>query len=251
VAPTDRKEARNEGKKKAVDPRNAHQGEEISLTKAWLGLTFLALVMGVLLFITAGTLEYREAWIYLGVFFTIATLITLYLRRHDPALLARRVKAGPAAEKEPREKIIMGLNSLGFIAMLVVPALDHRFNSPGLPPSLILLGNALTVTGFALTFRVFRENTYASGTIQTVADQKVISTGPYAVIRHPMYAGGMMILAGMPLALGSYHGFIAFGAMLPFLLWRLFDEEKFLALNLEGYADYCRKVRWRIIPGVF
>jgi len=104
---------------------------------------------------------------------------------------------------------------------------------------------------FYITFLVYRENTFASGTVEIAQDQKVVSTGPYAVIRHPMYAGGSLLFLGTPLALGSYWGLLAFGATLPALIWRLLDEERFLAANLPGYVEYCRNVRWRLIPRIF
>jgi protein-S-isoprenylcysteine O-methyltransferase Ste14 len=219
--------------------------------RAWLGLLSLATLMGTLLFLTAGTIRYWQAWVYLGLFFGIATLITLYLIRKNPVLLARRVRGGPLAEKEPRQKLIMALNSLGFVALLAVPGLDHRFGWSGVPVALVVLGDLLTLVGFAVIFRVFKENPFTSATIDVVPEQKVISTGPYAIVRHPMYAGASLYLLGMPLALGSYWGFAALAAMLPFLVWRLCDEERVLKQNLSGYAEYCSRVRWRIIPKLF
>ena len=105
--------------------------------------------------------------------------------------------------------------------------------------------------GFYFIFRVYRENTYTSATIEVAAGQTVISTGPYAIVRHPMYASALLYLTGTPLALASYWGLIPLAAMLPFLMWRLFDEERFLVENLPGYADYQQKVRHRLVPGVW
>jgi protein-S-isoprenylcysteine O-methyltransferase Ste14 len=141
--------------------------------------------------------------------------------------------------------------SIGFIALLVVPALGRRFMRPGVPLPVAILGYVLTALGFYITFLVYKENPFASATIKVTGDQRVISTGLYAVVRHPMYAGGLLYLLGTPLALGSYWGLLALAAMSPFLLWRLFDEERFLSKNLPGYAEYCAKVRWRLVPGVF
>jgi protein-S-isoprenylcysteine O-methyltransferase Ste14 len=219
--------------------------------RAWLGLLFLAIVMGLLVFIPAGTVRYWQAWVYLGVFLGISALITLDLVRNDPALLRRRLKGGPTAEKSPTQKIIMFLNSAGFVGLLVVPALDHRFGWSNVPVPLVLAGDVLTVVGFSIVFRVYRINTFASATIEIAEGQEVISTGPYAVVRHPMYAGGLVYLLGMPLALGSYWGFLVFAAMLPALIWRMLDEEEFLAKKLPGYAEYLDRVRWRLIPKVF
>jgi len=115
----------------------------------------------------------------------------------------------------------------------------------------VLVGDALVAVGFSLIFLVYKENTFTSATIEVAADQRVISTGPYAIVRHPMYASALLYLAGTPLALGSYWGFVPFGGMLPFLIWRLFDEERFLALNLPGYTEYQRTVRHRLVPRIW
>jgi protein-S-isoprenylcysteine O-methyltransferase Ste14 len=141
--------------------------------------------------------------------------------------------------------------SIGFIALLVVPAIDHRFKWSSMPLYMVIAGDILTALGFYIIFFVYKENPFTSATIEVTGDQKVISTGPYAVVRHPMYAGSMLYLLGTPLALGSYCGLLALAAMAPFLIWRLFDEERFLSKNLPGYTEYCAKVRWRLMPGVF
>lgn len=219
--------------------------------KTWLGFVSLAVVMGLVLFLSAGTVQYWEAWGYLAVFFGASLLITLYLMREDPALLKRRLRGGPTAEKEKTQKIIMLFASLGFIASLVVPALDHRFRWSSVPRSTIIAGDALTALSFYVVFLVYRENPFSSATIEIADDQKVISTGPYRFVRHPMYAGGLLLFIGTPLALGSYWGLLAFAVTLPALIWRLLDEERFLAKRLPGYVEYCAKVRWRLIPGVF
>ena len=220
-------------------------------TKAWLGLSLLAVAMALFLFVPAGTVHYRQAWAYLGEFFAAAFLITLYLMKKDPALLKRRLSAGPTAEKEKTQKIIMFWASLGFIASLVVPALDYRFSWSHVSPSGIIAGDVLVALCFYCTFLVYKENTFTSATIEVADNQKVISTGPYGFVRHPMYAGGLLLFIGTPLALGSYWGLLALAATLPALIWRLLDEEEFLARNLLGYTEYCAKVRWRLIPGVF
>ncbi len=220
-------------------------------TKAWFWLVFLAIAMGLLLFLPAGTAQYWQAWGYLAVFFGASGLITLYLMRKDPALLERRLRGGPTAEQKKTQKTIMLFVSIGFIALLVVPAFDHRFAWSRVPLYLVIAGDLLTGLGFYLTFLAYRANTFAFATIQVAADQKVISTGPYAVVRHPMYAGGSLYLLGTPLALGSYWGLLPLAVMMPFLIWRLFDEECFLAKELPGYTEYCARVRWRLIPRVF
>jgi protein-S-isoprenylcysteine O-methyltransferase Ste14 len=206
--------------------------------------------MGFILFLSAGTILYWQAWGYLGVSSGASLLITLYLSRYDPALLARRVSAGPTAEKERPQKIIVLVTSLGFIALLNVPGLDNRFGWSTAPPAVAILGDVLVLVGFFVVFLVYKENSFASARIEIAKGQRVISTGPYAIVRHPMYAGGLLVMIGTPLALGSYWGLLALAPTSPFLLWRILDEERFLATSLPGYAEYCAKLRWRLIPGV-
>jgi protein-S-isoprenylcysteine O-methyltransferase Ste14 len=219
--------------------------------KAFRGLFILFLVMAALLFVTAGTIRYWQAWVYLAVFFGASFLITLYLAKYDPALLKRRLSGGPWAEKERTQKIIMAFTSIGFLALIVTPALDFRFGWSAVPLPVAAAGNMLVLIGYAIIFLVYRENTYTSATIEVAKDQRVISTGPYALVRHPMYAGGLLYLLGTPLALGSWWGLAAFAATLPFLIWRLIDEEAFLVKNLPGYAEYREKAPFRLMPGVW
>jgi protein-S-isoprenylcysteine O-methyltransferase Ste14 len=219
--------------------------------KAWLSLAVLAIAMGLLLFIPAGTVHYWQAWVYLSIFTGTSILTTRSLMRHDRALLERRMSGGPTAEKRPAQRLIMLCLSIGFIALLVVPALDFRFGWSAVPLGGVVAGDILVVIGFSFISCVYRENTFTSATIEVAKDQKVISTGPYAIVRHPMYASASLYLLGTPLALGSYGGLVAFGAMVPFLLWRLDDEERFLATNLPGYTDYQKRVRHRLVPFVW
>jgi protein-S-isoprenylcysteine O-methyltransferase Ste14 len=219
--------------------------------KAFVGLLFLLLVMAALLFIPAWTFDYWQAWTFLAVYFGWSLAITLYLMEKDPKLLQRRMRGGPAAEKDPNQKIIMIFTSLGFIGLMIFPALDHRFVWSRMPPYVALAGDLLVALGFLVIFFVFKENTFSSATIELVPNQKVISTGPYAVVRHPMYAGALVLLLGIPIALGSWWGLLVLVSMLPALIWRLLDEEKFLAGNLTGYAEYQNKVCSRLIPKVW
>jgi protein-S-isoprenylcysteine O-methyltransferase Ste14 len=220
-------------------------------TRAWISLAVLALVMAFLVFVPAGTLRYWQAWLYLSIFAGASILTTLYLMKHDPALLERRMRGGPTAETRPTQKLIMLGASVGFVGLLVVPALDVRFGWSIVSPGVVLLGDALVIAGFYFISIVYRENTFTSATIEVAKDQKVISTGPYAVVRHPMYASALLYLLGTPLALRSYWGLVAFGAVLPFLLWRLLDEERFLSANLSGYTEYSQRVRHRLVPFVW
>ena len=164
--------------------------------KAWLGLFFLALAMGLLVFVPAGTAYYWQGWVFLAVFFAASLVQTLYLMKYDPALLQRRLAGGPTAEKTPTQKIIMVLVSIGFVSLLVVPAFDHRYGWSAVPLCGVIGGDVLIAVGFAIVFLVFRENSFTSATIQIVKDQRVVSTGPYALVRHPQYAGRVSIFSG-------------------------------------------------------
>jgi len=219
--------------------------------KAFGGLLALLAVMAALLFLPAWSLKYWQAWMFLAVFGCAALAVTLYLMKQDPKLLERRLHAGPTAEQEWSQKIIQTIASFGFAAMLVVSALDHRFAWSSLPSYLSLAGDALVALGFVLIFFVYKENTFASATIELAAEQKVISTGLYAVVRHPMYAGAFFLLVGIPLSLGSWWGLLVLALMMPALMWRLFDEERFLERNLTGYSEYRRKVPYRLVPFVW
>jgi protein-S-isoprenylcysteine O-methyltransferase Ste14 len=219
------------------------------LDKKALGglLRFLATLAG-LVFLAAWTLDYWQAWVFLAVFSGSALAITLYLMKNDPKLLERRMKAGPAAEKEKSQKIIQIVATVSFISAIAFPALDHRFGWSAVPASVAIAGNVLVALGFLVIFFVFQENSFTSGVIEVDPDQKVISTGPYALVRHPMYSGALIMLAGVPLALGSWWGLVPVVLLALAIIWRLLDEEKFLAANLPGYLAYQEQVRYRLVP---
>jgi protein-S-isoprenylcysteine O-methyltransferase Ste14 len=219
--------------------------------RAWFALTVLAAVMGLLLFVPAGTVHYWQAWVYLSIFMGASALTTLYLLRRDPTLLERRMRGGPMAEKRPAQRLIMLGTSFGFIALLVVSALDRRIGWSAVPLGVVVVGDVLVALGFGLIVRVYRENTFSSATIEVAESQTVISTGPYAIVRHPMYASGSLYLVGTPLALGSYWGLVPIAAMMPFLIWRLLDEERLLADDLAGYTEYQKRIRHRLVPFVW
>jgi protein-S-isoprenylcysteine O-methyltransferase Ste14 len=216
--------------------------------KAFVGILQLFFILGLSIFLPAWTLDYWQAWIVVVVFFACTFAVTVYLMKNDPKLLERRVSAGVGAEQERSQNIIQAFAAVAFIALFVVSALDHRFGWSTGPPYLVALGDILIVLGFYLVFLVFKENSFASGTIEIGADQCVISTGPYALVRHPMYIGALVMLVGVPLALGSLWGLVAIIPMTLVLIARLLDEEKFLTRNLAGYSEYQSKVRCRLLP---
>lgn len=159
-----------------------------------------------MVFVPARTLDYWQAWVFLCVYAICNVLVVAYLWKNDQALLERRMSGGPFSEGKAAQKIIMGLASLAFVALLIIPAFDHRLGWSNAPAAVSVVGDILVVLGFIVATLIFRENSFAAATIQIANEQCVVSTGPYAIVRHPMYAGGLVLLAGIPLALGSYWG---------------------------------------------
>jgi len=218
--------------------------------RMWFWLVVSSVLIAVALFLSAETLAYWQAWVYLCVGAVSSVPLTLYIMS-DPILLENRTKAGPAAEQQPVQKIIVLCLALPGIAAFIVPGLDHRFGWSSMPAWLSLTGNLLILLAMWIVYRVFKENSFASATVEIGKGQKVISSGPYAIVRHPMYSCAAMYLIGMSLALGSYWGFIPSVLIIVGLVVRVFDEEKFLRRNLPGYTEYCARVRSRLIPGIF
>ena len=209
---------------------------------------FLMLVLGLALFLSAGSLNFWQAWVYLAVFAACTILITLYLIKKDRELLAGRVQAGPIAETQRTQQIIQSLASLFFIGIFIVPGLDFRFGWSNVPPLMSLISDGFVAIGFYIVFLVFRENSYTRATIEVSAEQNVITSGPYAVVRHPMYAGAMPLLVFTPIALGSWAGVPISILLILIIVARLLDEERFLKANLSGYEEFCQKVRYRLLP---
>lgn len=211
--------------------------------------TFLvgAAILGALLFLPAGTLNYWQAWVFIVAFMASVTVIGLYLALKDPALLERRKKFGPTHEQSPAQKIAISIGVLALLGVLIFSALSHRFRWSPVPVWASLAGDALVVLGLFVNLLVFRENSYGGSTIETVTDQRVISTGPYALVRHPMYAGVLVMLAGIPLALDAWWSLAIIALALPGLIWRILDEEKLLKRELPGYGEYAQKVRYRLV----
>jgi protein-S-isoprenylcysteine O-methyltransferase Ste14 len=218
------------------------------LARAFAGFIFLFLVIAGVFFGFAGTLHDGRAWVMLAVFFGCAGAITVWLWFRDKALLERRVKAGPGAEPDPMQNVVQALAGVVFLATFAVPALDKRVGWSHAPFAVSLFGDAMIAVGFLIVFLTFRENTFTAGTIEVEEDQTVIDSGPYAFVRHPMYAGALVMIAGIPLALGSWWGLIPAALLVPVLVWRLLREETFLAANLPGYDAYRDRVRHRLAP---
>lgn len=215
--------------------------------------TFLigAIMLGLLLFLPAGTLNYWQAWSFIVVFMISVSAIGVYLSIKDPALLERRKHIGPAAEQSVAQKIIISLGLLGNLALLIFCGLDQRFGWSKMPGVVSLVGDVLVALGLFMNLLVFRENSYGASNIKVEERQPVISTGPYALVRHPMYAGVLIMIIGVPLALGSWWGLMVLALLLPGLMWRILDEEKFLKKDLPGYVAYTQQVSYRLVPGLW
>jgi protein-S-isoprenylcysteine O-methyltransferase Ste14 len=232
--------------------QTAEEGAVNPLTQqALLGLLRLQGILALLLFLPAGSLRFWEAWIYWTLFFGSALVITLYFLKHDPALIARRLEAGPSAEQEQSQKIIVASASVLAGVMLVGAGLDHRYQWSSVPAPVVLLAAALVLLGMFLVFRAFQANSYAAGTVRVEATQRVIATGPYRCVRHPMYTGAVLLFVATPLALGSWWTLPAAIALMGMIIVRLSEEEKYLAKNLPGYNLYRQQVRYRLIPYVW
>lgn len=207
--------------------------------------------LGAILFVPAGTFNYWQAWVFIAVV-TIATIVpSLYLARTDPAALQRRMHGGPLAEARTVQKFIIIGAFLGLFAMMALSALDRRFGWSSVPVAVSLIGDALIVIGFGLTMLVVVQNSYAAATVTVETGQKLASRGLYGFVRHPMYAANVILMLGMPLALGSYWGLVLVPTGLLVLVFRILDEEKLLRQELSGYAEYTRQVRYRLVPYVW
>ncbi|MBV8045271.1 isoprenylcysteine carboxylmethyltransferase family protein [Pluralibacter sp.] len=209
-------------------------------------LIFLACI-----FIPAGTLDYWQAWVFVIVFEISSQALGIYFLMHDRKLLERRIHFGPRAEQRPAQKFISSLFILGFVGFVVLPALDHRFSWSPVAPIVSILAEIFIIISFLLFFSVMKSNTFAASTIQVEEGQTVVSNGLYAYIRHPMYSGALLLLAAMPLALGSWWSIFLLVPFFPVLAWRIFDEEDFLKEKLPGYSDYMQKVKYRLVPHVW
>jgi len=200
------------------------------------------------LFLPAGSFKFREAWVYTAALIIPLIFTITYLVKKDPALLERRMKL---KEKEKNLKVIVKIFSFLFLIGFLIPRFDYRFNWSEVPTSLILVSNIMVFPGYFLVFLVFKENTYTSRVVEVEKDQKVIITGPYAVIRHPMYSGMSLMFLFTPLALNSWWAVLVFVFLPLSFIFRILEEEKVLLKELPGYKEYCQKTRYRLIPYVW
>jgi protein-S-isoprenylcysteine O-methyltransferase Ste14 len=219
--------------------------------KAFTGLIWLQISMALMLFLPAWTVRFWEAWIYWLLFSGLSVVVTLHFLKHDPRLVESRLRAGPRAEREKSQKVIQTLTVILWCALIIVPGIERRFYSSRISAALVVLGDALVAVGYYIIFLALRENRWAASIIEVQPGQSVISTGPYGIVRHPMYSGGVLIILATPLALGSLWAFVCAMLLCGVIAARLLDEERYLSKNLPGYEQYCRKVRYRLLPHVW
>jgi protein-S-isoprenylcysteine O-methyltransferase Ste14 len=206
------------------------------------------IIMGAIFLVTAGSIYYWQAWIYCAVLFLPMLFFLVYLLNKKPEALARRMKT---REKEKPQKILIGLSWFAFLPAFIIPGLDYRFNWSNVPLWLVIVSELLILTGYLIFIAVVRENEYAARTVEVEKGQQVISSGPYALVRHPMYTAVLLIFIFSPLALGSFWALIAVVPLPIIVVLRIFNEEKLLAQQLPGYIEYMQKVRFRLIPFIW
>jgi protein-S-isoprenylcysteine O-methyltransferase Ste14 len=219
--------------------------------RACAGLVFLLSVLALALFGSAGSLGFWRAWAYLAVFGGCSLLITLYLIAFDRQLLAGRAKAGPVSEPRGRQKVIQALASALFLSMFIVAGLDARYGWSAVSNATSVAGEVLVALGFLVVFLVFRENSFTSAVVEVSRNQRVVTTGPYGVVRHPMYAGAALLVVATPPALGSWVAVPCAVLLMLAIVARMLDEERFLAAELRGYDEYRGRVRCRLVPFVW
>ena len=209
------------------------------------------LVFGAMLFVPAGTFDYWQAWVFLAVVAVSAWAPNIHVLRTNPVVRQGRMSGGPTAEARVTQKVLIAGLYVLLAAMVVVSVLDHRFGWSSVPAAVCVAGDVLVAAGLGVVAMVIIQNSYASATVQVQTGQKVVSTGLYGLVRHPMYTGNVIMLIGIPLALGSYWGLFFVFPGLSVLALRIRDEEKLLRDELTGYREYSQKVRYRLLPGTW
>jgi protein-S-isoprenylcysteine O-methyltransferase Ste14 len=212
---------------------------------------FGLIVLSALVFLPAGTLNYWQAWVFIATFMVVTIFPSIYIARTNPAALQRRMHGGPRAEARTIQKILITGAWLGLVALLVISAYDHRMGWSSVPAWVCLLGDVLLAAGLGIAMLVVIQNGYAAATVTVETGQTVVSGGVYTFVRHPMYVGNVIMMVGVPLALGSYWGLVFVVPGVVALVFRILDEEKLLTHELAGYREYMQRVRYRLVPHVW
>jgi protein-S-isoprenylcysteine O-methyltransferase Ste14 len=208
-------------------------------------------VSGLILFLPAGTLNYWQAWAFATTFVAVTILPSIYLARTNPAALQRRMHGGPLAEDRALQKVVITGAFIALFAMVVFSAYDHRMGWSSVPAWVSVLGDVLVATGLGIAMLVVIQNAYAGATVTVETGQTVASSGLYKFARHPMYVGNLIMMIGIPLALGSYWGLLLVIPGQAVIVLRILDEEKLLTQQLAGYREYTQRVRYRLVPYVW
>lgn len=216
--------------------------------KAVFFLLLAYLGLGVLIFLPALTLDFWQGWLAFGSILGPATLGSLYFIVKDPKLVERRMRI---KEKESVQKGAVRWANVVFLVSLIIPGLDHRFGWSNIPTEIVLTAGALIILGYLIVFRTLQTNSYAARTVEVEKGQKLITTGPYAIVRHPMYVGAIIMFYAFPVAMGSYWALVPLIPLLPIMIIRTLNEEEVLKRELPGYKEYCKKVKYRLIPGIW
>ena len=205
-------------------------------------------LLAAMFFLPAGTLDYWQAWAYLAVLLTPMCFVVAYFMKKDPQVLERRMRM---KEKEPEQKAIIKWSYPLFLAAFLLPGLDRRFGWSAVPAWLVLAADIIVLAAYGMVFLVMRENRFLSRVVEVESQQRVISSGPYAVVRHPMYAAVMPLYFFSPLALGSFWALLPAAFIPAILVARLLNEEKVLGREMSEYRKYARRVKFRLIPGIW
>ena len=222
-----------------------------TLVKGVVSAALGLVAFGLMLFLPAGTFHYWQAWVFLAVFAFYTWIPSVYLVRKNPAALERRMHAGPLAETRTLQQIVSTVVFICFPAMLVVSALDHLFGWSPVPTTVTVVGDILVAVGLGVAMLVVAQNGYAAANITVESEQTLVSTGLYGLVRHPMYSGSIVMMVGVPLALGSYWGLVLVVPSLIALAVRIRDEEELLQQQLSGYREYEQQVHYRLLPYVW
>ena len=215
------------------------------------GAILFVVALALMIFVPALSVNYWQGWLYWLIFSAFTLGASAYFLKHDPALVRRRRSVGATAEKEPAQKVIMAITSVCLVALFVASGVDYGRNGARVSTAIVLIANAGVVLGYGLIFLTLKTNTFAASTIGVEAGQRVVSSGPYAIVRHPMYLGGALMFLATPPALASLWGVVPAVLLVLAMAARLLHEEQILARDLAGYDDYRARVRARLIPGVW